>query len=776
METPASPLSAGHGQHIVQPGRAAWGESLYSDPARPITARDVKKRLHRRRGLGLLICLAVWLGAVAVVAFVPPRYKATTILLVDTARLGQTAARYSSADDVVSVFGLPTLANQAAILRSVPAIAETTAARVLAEVAPEDMDRLPSTDAQKLSEWLRESAVKILADGGQKEADLIRIEATAGGGELAALISSTYGDSYVRMIRDAVGRQRQSALDSQRARVAAAVDELNGLDQQLRQFWLDNGTASLEQDAASAATRISDLRTLLDDARINFSTHRATLESLESELSDLDLDRLADRVASSVEAEIATTNDQLAITELNLEQFYSKNEDLRSNPQQSPQVMQLLNDASVMKARLDDLADRFVNEVMATGGIDLTGNADGRAYVLSLRRRIAEERVAKHGAEARISAINARLAAFESSRTRYSEQAVPLVQIERGRDQADARLKAEIDRLGVLQVAEPADYVKRMQAAEIPDKPSFPNALLVLAGGFVLGILLGGGAAFGASSMDTRIYEASDLAPLGIPVRGTLPDLTKTVRKLFGKEKEVHAGNRIVSSNLVVLHDPHSPEAAMLRKYALGLAARTPRGGSILLTSADTGAGKTTIVANLGAALGLAGYRTLVIDADIFRNGQMKALGLTARSCLNLETGAFSSGGGIEQFGGALQLLFGVVLGSRKPSDSEAIAVQTAARLAQFYGEHFDYVLIDSPPTTASSIAAGIGPYANTRVLVVGAGHTSLELVELAVSELHSHGASPTEMAINRMDMDGPTAFRSAYQQAQAYYGSASQG
>jgi len=769
---PVSPVSAGHGHYMAAPqtGRAAWGESLYApDSAKPITAQDVKKGLHRKRRLGIAVCLLVWGMAAAVVLLVPSKYKATTILLVDTARLEETATLYSSADDVVSVFGMPTLANQAAILRTVPAIAEATASRLLEE---DSASPLPYADVQDLSEWLRESAVNILAETGKEEADLIHIEATSGGAELSAHISTYYADSYVTMIRDAVDRRRESALEEQRARVITALDELNSLDEQLRQFWLDNGTASLEQDAQLAARRISDLRSNLDDARISLSTHTATLAGLEDEQSGLDLEGLANRVASSVEEQIATTQAQMVATTQMLEQFYAKDESLRSSPEQSGQVMQLINDIAGMGVRLDDLSDQFVRELVASGGIDLTGRQDGQAYLLSLRKGIARERVAKSAAQAGIRAINSRLAAFERSRTQYSEQSVPLAQIERGRELADTQWKLEIDRLGALQVAEPADYVKRMQAAQIPSEPSFPNVPLVLVGGFILGLLLGGGTAYGASSMDGKVYERGDLAGLGIPVRGALPDLTRAVRKLFGKETEVHAGNRIVAPSLVVLHDPHSPEAAMLRKYALGLAARTPRGGTILFTSADAGAGKTTIAANTGVALALSGYRTLVIDADIFRNGQMKTLGFTARSSLSLETGTFCNGGGIEQFGGALQLLFGVLLGARIPSDSEAVAVQTAARLANFYGEHFDYVLIDSPPTTASSIAAGLGPYVNTRVLIVGAGRTSLDLVELAVSELQAHGASPTELAVNRMDMSGPTAFRSAYQQAQAYYGS----
>ncbi|MFT5141936.1 MAG: succinoglycan biosynthesis transport protein ExoP [Rhodothermales bacterium] len=735
-----------------------------------MSPREILRKLHRKRWLGLMVCAVIWGIAVAVMVFVPSRYNSSTILLLDTALMEQTVQQYANADDVISAFGLPKVANQAALLRSVPEIAENAATRMLTDLGPAELAPLPYQAPDKLAEWLRETAIVITSEAGKDQADLIRIEATAPGPMLAAAISTTYSDSYMTLMREAVARQRESALAQQRARVEDVVNELNGLDEQLRLFWQENGGVSIEQDAQLAGSRISDLQISLDNARISYSTHSATLESLEEELGDMDLESLADRVASSVESEIAATQLQLTSTELILEQFYSKTPALRANPESSEQVLKLVTDVAGMRERLDILSERFVNEVMATGGVDLARDPEGRAYVLGLRRQIAQERVAKRAAEAQISAINSRLAAFQNSRTRYSEQSVSLTQIQRGRQLADDHLKTEIDRLGDIQVNQPADFVKRIQAAVAPSNPAFPNAKLVVIGGFLLGILLGGGVAYGWAAIDGSVHEAEDLAGFGIPVRGTLPDLSRVVRKLAGREAQVNVGSRMVSSHLVVIHAPQAAEAALIRKYALGLVARTPSGGTILFTSADMGAGKTTLTANVGAALGLAGFRVLVIDADIFRPGQMETLGLTSRSALDVETGSFGPGGGVEQLGGMMQLLFGLTLRARIPADAEAQTAQAAVHLAQFYGQHFDYVLIDSPPTSASSIAASIGRFAHSRILVIGAGKTPRELVAMSLSELQSMGASPTEMAINRLDMSAPTAARKAYQQAEAYY------
>ncbi|NNE71301.1 MAG: P-loop NTPase, partial [Rhodothermales bacterium] len=622
-------------------------------------------------------------------------------------------------------------------------------------------------------EWLREDAIVITAEAGKDEADLIHIKATAAGPGLVAAMSSQYAASYMSLLRSAVLRQRDAALEAQRARVAEVGSELTALDEQLREFVQTTGSISIEADAQRAATRISDLQTSLDEARIAFSTHSATLETLEAEFEGLDLDRLADRVASSVESEISATQSQLTTAELSLEQYYSKYPELRADASSSPQVQKLVDDVAAMRRRLDALSDQYVREVMESGGLDLANDAEGRAYILRLRQQIAQERVAKRAAEARVAAITNRLDAFERSRSKFSEQSVSLTQLQRSRELTGDRLKDEIDRLGLLQLDEPTEFVKQIQAAIVPDRPAFPNVKLVLAIGFVLGILLGGGVAYGWSSIDSTVHGDEDLAHLGVPVRGRLPDLKRMVRKTVGKGETVDLGARIVSSKLVVVHAPQAAESALIRKYALGLVARTPRGGSVLFTSPDVGAGKTTVTANVAAALSLAGYRTLVIDADIFRHGQTAMLGLTTRSALDVHTGTFGPGGGVEQFGGMMQLLFGLTLRAHSPADSEAQAANAALNLARFYGQHFDYILIDTPPTSASSIAASVGPYTHSRVMVVGAGKTPKDLVAMALSELQSAGATPSEIVINRMDMSAPTAVRDAYQQARTYYGGA---
>src|SRR5471030_2395169 len=67
------------------------------------------------------------------------------------------------------------------------------------------------------------------------------------------------------------------------------------------------------------------------------------------------------------------------------------------------------------------------------------------------------------------------------------------------------------------------------------------------------------------------------------------------------------------------LIDVSSPSFEVIRALRLALVLRTPsdRVSRVLVTSAEPGAGKSTIAANLALVSAIAGRRVLLIDADL---------------------------------------------------------------------------------------------------------------------------------------------------------------
>ena len=131
--------------------------------------------------------------------------------------------------------------------------------------------------------------------------------------------------------------------------------------------------------------------------------------------------------------------------------------------------------------------------------------------------------------------------------------------------------------------------------------------------------MLGFGLAFAAALIRERSSD-SVRSPveleerLGIPVLGSIP---RTGRLTGDRALVVAGGQRTITADAF----------RRLRTGVLGVAGPTDK--AILITSASGDEGKTTTVANLGAALAEIGRRVIIVSADLRRPGLQRIFGAT---------------------------------------------------------------------------------------------------------------------------------------------------
>jgi Mrp family chromosome partitioning ATPase len=77
--------------------------------------------------------------------------------------------------------------------------------------------------------------------------------------------------------------------------------------------------------------------------------------------------------------------------------------------------------------------------------------------------------------------------------------------------------------------------------------------------------------------------------------------------------------------------------------------------------------------------------------------------------------------------------------------------------------EHFDWVVIDSPPVLAVADASVLANAATGVVFVVGADQTSRQTAKAAVEQLHAVGAHIVGAVLNRADVERNPYYYSAY-------------
>jgi len=136
--------------------------------------------------------------------------------------------------------------------------------------------------------------------------------------------------------------------------------------------------------------------------------------------------------------------------------------------------------------------------------------------------------------------------------------------------------------------------------AVISSKPSNDRRIVFTAMSLVAGLGLGLGLGFLRASRNQAIYAPDDLPSHAIegPFLGQLPIVTKT------------KGTAVEDNPLLV-------EGIRMVRTALISRIREDRGSAILVSSAHTGAGKSTFAVMLARSLALSGKKILLIDSDL---------------------------------------------------------------------------------------------------------------------------------------------------------------
>jgi Mrp family chromosome partitioning ATPase/capsular polysaccharide biosynthesis protein len=236
-----------------------------------------------------------------------------------------------------------------------------------------------------------------------------------------------------------------------------------------------------------------------------------------------------------------------------------------------------------------------VNPVEKTDFIQVSATAASSQLAANLANEFARAFRFIHAAEAKAEA------ARTAEATRKQMEKLP----------PDSReydlLASKVERLQVLQDL-PAANVRLLDEAVPPAADQGPDPVRNAIFGFVVALLLAGGAAYALESLDRRIRRSSDVEPLyGTPVLTELPHARETSASVDGRlslPRPLTEGFRALRTNLQL--------KSSLEPRLGGEELR-----SILVASAIAGEGKSTVVRNLAIAYREAGVDVVVVDADL---------------------------------------------------------------------------------------------------------------------------------------------------------------
>jgi len=197
------------------------------------------------------------------------------------------------------------------------------------------------------------------------------------------------------------------------------------------------------------------------------------------------------------------------------------------------------------------------------------------------------------------------------------------------------------------------------------------------------------------------------------------------------------------------LIDVSSPSVEVMRALRLALVLKGPtEGANVVVTSAEPGAGKSTIAANLALVSGLAGSKVLLVDADLPRPVQHVIFGLPRGPGL---VEFLATNGDLASFvqHGPTNVDI-MTVGREIPRAAEVFSSPRVADLFEVAAKRYEAIIVDTPPVLVSADAATIATRSGFEALFVVSRTTRRHDVTRALRRLELVQAPIAGLVLNR--------------------------
>ena len=172
----------------------------------------------------------------------------------------------------------------------------------------------------------------------------------------------------------------------------------------------------------------------------------------------------------------------------------------------------------------------------------------------------------------------------------------------------------------------------------------------------------------------------------------------------------------------------------------------------ISITSVKPGEGKSTTSTNIAGAFARAGYKTLLLDADI-RNSVMSGIFKTREKITGLTE--FLSGTTDLSHGLCdtnVENLFVVQAGSISPNPTALLQSENFSTMIDTLRKYFDYIIVDTAPIGIVIDAAIITQKCDASVLVTAAGEANRKDVQKAKGQLEQTNKPFLGVVLNKFN------------------------
>ena len=591
------------------------------------------------------------------------------------------------------------LNTEAEVLRSVPLIKQTIADLNLKD----EEGKTLSTD--DLLEKLQVAEIS--------GTDIVEVSYQDSNPELAAKTVNTLVDNYLDSNILVNRAEAVGARDFVQEQLPKAEQRLGKLEASIRKIKENNQIISTEEEASAISENLTRIQQEIGTARRTLASSSSRAEYIKNKLG-----------MSSEEALLATGISQSPEVQRTIEQLQTVESQLAQDKtrftENNPQIIDLQD----KKESLQKLLRQQAESLDGFKAQKFDQNPKFGENQQNLTAELMQLEATNNGLAKQLDYLTQAEKAQRGKARQLAQLEQKLRQLERELNASQSTYELLLQQRQTIQIAENQNIgnVRVISDAEVPQDPLSSRSVAYLASGS-LALLVAAGVIYLLEITDKSIKTVEEAKQiLGYTWLGMIPD-TERVKPM--SLLEVNGDSTV--PKLAVKDYPSLPfsESYRMLQSNFKFLSSDKQVKSIVVTSSVAGEGKSSVAANLAAAMAKTGHRVLLIDADLHHPIQHRIWNtLNDRGLSNVIAEQLDPRQSIQAVMPNLELLTSGII---PPSPATLLDSQRMKMLINYWTENYDLVIIDTPAIDFAADAPIIGRMADGILLTVKLGKVDRE-------------------------------------------------
>lgn len=305
--------------------------------------------------------------------------------------------------------------------------------------------------------------------------------------------------------------------------------------------------------------------------------------------------------------------------------------------------------------------------------------------------------------------IRTELKEFNKTMQNLQDSGVDYKNLKRNVENSNKLYSSLIQRREEVGVASQAQTssISIVEPAVTPVRKYRPRPKINLIVGLLSGLILGLAFAFLREALDKSIKSSEDLERMtGLPILGMIPKVTKSKMK-----KDL---------DMIAFKMPQSAPAEAYRILAtnIRLMFKPDEDHVMLITSVNSGEGKSTTATNIACSYAQMGKKVLLVDADIRNATLHEKLNISNKHGLTHYLKGEIDLVGITQPVKKIPGLYAITAGKYDVDPVSLLSHERMSYLTTQGASIFDYVIIDAPPVNGFADSLVLTSLATSTVMV----------------------------------------------------------